>query len=49
MPGAPDVRYLENVGETGEGEYVRFASARPSRLEAVALVESYWKVHGSLF
>jgi len=49
MPSVPDVYYLENVGETGEGEYVRFASTRPSSLDAIPLVEQYWKVHGTLF
>ncbi|MCC8936023.1 AAA family ATPase [Bradyrhizobium sp. Arg68] len=49
IPSIPDVYYLENVGETGEGEYVRFPCASASTVDAVPLVEQYWKVHGTLF
>jgi hypothetical protein len=48
MPGAPSVHYLENVGQSGEGEFVQFPS--PSGLMAgVPLVLDTWRVLGTIF
>jgi hypothetical protein len=49
LPAAPDVYYLENVGESGEGEYVQFARGGRSTVTQVPIVEQMWKVHGTLF
>lgn len=48
MPGAPSVYYLENVGQSGEGEFVQFPS--PSGLmNGVPIVLDAWRVLGTIF
>lgn len=48
MPGAGSVYYLENVGQSGEGEYVQFRSAA-ALMKGVAIVMDAWPVLGTIF
>jgi hypothetical protein len=49
MPGAASVFYLENVGQSGEGEYVQFPTAGAAPIVGVPIVRQHWKVLGSIF
>jgi hypothetical protein len=49
MPNQPDVFYLENVGEMGEGEYVQVATNGSAPAEGIPIVDTIWKVHGVVF
>lgn len=48
MPGSSSVYYLENVGQTGEGEFVQFPGAGGS-VAGICVVDDIWKVHGTIF
>lgn len=48
MPGAPSVYYLENVGQSGEGEYVQFPFAS-ALMNGVPIVLDTWRVLGTIF
>jgi hypothetical protein len=48
MPGSSSVYYLENVGQTGEGEFVQFPGAGGS-VAGISVVDDIWKVHGTIF
>jgi hypothetical protein len=48
MPGSSSVYYLENVGQTGEGEFVQFPGAGGG-VPGVSVVDDMWKVHGTIF
>ncbi len=49
MPGATSVFYLENVGQSGEGEYVQFPTVGAAPIVGVPIVRQHWKVLGSIF
>jgi hypothetical protein len=49
MPGTSSVFYLENVGQSGEGEYVQFPSAGVPPMPGVPIVRQHWKVLGTIF
>lgn len=49
MPGATSIHYLENVGQSGEGEFVQFASPDADPVKDVPIAQQYWKVLGSIF
>jgi hypothetical protein len=49
MPGSQSVFYLENVGQTGEGEFVQFPVQGSAPTAGIAIVDKTWKVLGSLF
>jgi hypothetical protein len=49
MPEAPSVFYLENVGQSGDGEFVQFPAAGATALSGVPVVQQHWKVLGSIF
>jgi hypothetical protein len=49
MPGSQTVYYLENVGQTGEGEFVQFPVSGVSPTAGIPVVEQTWKVLGTLF
>ncbi|QQS12946.1 MAG: AAA family ATPase [Rhodospirillales bacterium] len=49
MPGAASVFYLENVGQSGEGEYVQFVAGGVAPVSGVPVVQQYWKVLGTIF
>jgi hypothetical protein len=48
LPGNKSIYYLENVGQSGEGEYVRFSSEEPD-IDGISSVADFWKVHGTIF
>jgi AAA domain len=48
MPGIPAVYYLENVGQSGEGEFVQFP-ADGSLTPGIPIVRDVWSVLGTLF
>jgi hypothetical protein len=48
MPGCKDVRYLQNVGFVGEGEYVNFGPPIPGA-ENLLTVDQLWRVCGVLY
>jgi len=48
MPGAPSVYYLENVGQSGEGEFVQFPSSS-GPMNGVPIVLDTWRVLGTIF
>lgn len=48
MPGSSSVFYLENVGQSGEGEFVQFASMKDLQAD-IPIVEDVWKVLGTIF
>ncbi|MDR7114466.1 tyrosine-type recombinase/integrase [Caulobacter sp. BE254] len=48
MPGAPSVYYLENVGQSGEGEFVQFPSSS-TLMNGVPIVLDTWRVLGTIF
>ncbi|HXQ06758.1 MAG TPA: hypothetical protein VN831_18680, partial [Bradyrhizobium sp.] len=48
MPGNPSVYYLENVGQSGEGEYVQFLT-RGGPIAGISVVDDIWKVLGTIF
>lgn len=48
MPGQAGVYYLENVGQSGEGEFVQFAGGG-DLMPDVPIVDHIWKVVGTLF
>ncbi|CAO3456089.1 hypothetical protein [Azospirillum argentinense] len=49
MPGSRTIYYLENVGQTGEGEFVQFPTSGIAPTAGIPLVEQTWKVLGTLF
>jgi SOS-response transcriptional repressor LexA len=49
MPQAASVFYLENVGQSGEGEFVQFPAAGATAVSGVPVVQQHWKVLGSIF
>lgn len=49
MPGSRSVYYLENVGQTGEGEFVQFPVGGVAPTAGIPVVEQVWKVLGTLF
>jgi hypothetical protein len=49
MPGASSVFYLENVGQSGEGEFVQFPATGAEQIAGVSIVRQHWKVLGSIF
>lgn len=49
MPESPSVFYLENVGQSGEGEFVQFPVAGATPVSGVPVVQQHWKVLGSIF
>jgi hypothetical protein len=49
MPGSQTVYYLENVGQTGEGEFVQFPISGVTPTAGIPIVEQHWKVLGTLF
>ena len=49
VPPAPSVFYLENVGQSGEGEFVQFPASGTKPIADVPIVCQYWKVLGSIF
>lgn len=49
MPGSQSVYYLENVGQTGEGEFVQFPIQGMRPVAGVPIVDQMWKVLGTLF
>ena len=48
MPGNGSIYYLENVGQSGEGEYVQFPSAS-ALMNGVPIVLDTWRVLGTIF
>lgn len=48
MPTAPGVFYLENVGQSGEGEYVQFPTTGKTPIAHIPIVQQHWKVLGSI-
>ncbi|MBD3831959.1 MAG: AAA family ATPase [Brevundimonas sp.] len=48
MPGMPSVYYLENVGQSGEGEFVQFPSSS-TLMNGVPIVLDTWRVLGTIF
>jgi hypothetical protein len=48
MPGAPSVYYLENAGQSGEGEFIQFPSGDPLKA-GIPVVQDTWRVLGSIF
>ena len=49
MPEAVSVFYLENVGQSGEGEFVQFPTAGAKAVSGVRVVQQHWKMLGSIF
>ena len=49
MPRSQTVYYLENVGQTGEGEFVQFPRSGVGPTAGIPIVEQTWKVLGTLF
>lgn len=49
MPGSRSIYYLENVGQTGQGEYVQFPAADITPVSGIPIVDQSWKVLGTLF
>ncbi len=49
MPRSQTVYYLENVGQTGEGEFVQFPRSGVTPTAGIPLVEQTWQVLGTLF
>lgn len=49
LPGSQTVYYLENVGQTGEGEFVQFPRSGVAPTAGIPIVEQTWKVLGTLF
>jgi SOS-response transcriptional repressor LexA len=49
MPGSQTVFYLENIGQTGEGEFVQFPASGRTLTAGIPIVEQTWKVLGNLF
>lgn len=49
MPGSQSIYYLENVGQTGEGEFVQFPRMGVAPTPGVPIVDQTWKVLGTLF
>ncbi|HEX4369068.1 MAG TPA: hypothetical protein VH023_19685, partial [Rhodopila sp.] len=47
MPGIPSVYYLENVGQSGEGEYVQFPWSGPFT-PGIPIVQDAWLVLGTI-
>lgn len=48
MPGASSVYYLENVGQSGEGEFVQFPTP-DGLMDGVPIVLETWRVLGTIF
>jgi SOS-response transcriptional repressor LexA len=42
LPGSQTIYYLENVGQTGEGEFVQFRKRGIRPIESIAVVEQNW-------
>ncbi|MFW8643177.1 hypothetical protein ACOJBO_12300 [Rhizobium beringeri] len=40
--------YLENVGQSGEGEFVQFPDSG-DMVAGISIVDDMWKVHGTIF
>jgi hypothetical protein len=49
MPRSKTVYYLENVGQTGEGEFVQFPRSDVAATAGIPIVEQTWMVLGTLF
>ena len=49
MPGSETIYYLENVGQTGEGEFIQFPVRGQPPSPGIPIVEQTWKVLGTLF
>lgn len=49
MPGSRSIYYLENVGQTGEGEFVQFPTSEAGPVSGIPIVQQTWKVLGTLF
>ena len=49
LPGSRTIYYLENVGYTGEGEFVQFPASSVAPISGIPIVEQTWKVLGTLF
>jgi hypothetical protein len=49
MPRSQTVYYLENVGQTGEGEFVQFPRSGIAPTADIPIVEQTWQVLGTLF
>lgn len=49
MPRSQTVYYLENVGQTGEGEFVQFPRSDVALTAGIPIVEQTWQVLGTLF
>jgi hypothetical protein len=49
MPGSDTIYYLENVGQTGEGEFIQFPLRGQLPSPGIPIVEQTWKVLGTLF
>jgi hypothetical protein len=47
MPGIPSVYYLENVGQSGEGEYVQFSTSG-TFIPRIPIVLDTWRVLGTI-
>lgn len=48
MPGNSAVYYLENVGQSGEGEFVQLPDSG-DMVAGISIVDDMWKVHGTIF
>ena len=49
MPRSQTVYYLENVGQTGEGEFVQFPRSGIPPTAGIPIVQQTWQVLGTLF
>lgn len=49
MPGTPSVFYLENVGQSGEGEFAQFPVSGARPIVGPLIVSQHWKVLGTIF
>lgn len=49
MPGQDDIRYLENIGLVGEGEYVQFPHHAEPKINTVEVVEAIFRVRGVIY
>jgi hypothetical protein len=48
LPGNSSVFYLENVGQSGEGEYVQLRGAG-GLVDGIPIIQDLWKVLGTIF
>ncbi len=49
MPRLQNVYYLENVGQTGEGEFVQFPRSGIAPTDGIPIVDQTWQVLRTLF